>query len=461
MQTSFPIDNPARVNELVASGKVKQVEGYPNLFTSPLIPGLLLFKVRNRGDFARGAGCVVFHGRSGITGAVQCSFSVDASDPVGCYDSLVEGDKVRAFAMRLADATFVPRPTGVILTKEKPTYGNGTASQVKYNYESLFTARPVASSQTVYATMGILTGATFGYGLSCVPDGPYDQLQPAYSIEMGYLRDHFEGAQRRGYLFTGRTVQVAALFGQQRDVLFGTMSSSLREIAEAVLDDFIVNDWWVSTASYAIGLHQEMLSDGLTDSVWARGQCSGAIEYEQTRPQTLRIDSNVNLGPFSLTPNGAKTYSGVWGVANHEWEMFDSETPRQWSVSSSPFIVMKGKGSSLTPAPAGVDVDVWSKAMFLADADVTPVAPNSVELDEFGGFDEFFSSANVEVSSLTESAGATANAKLSVLAIDRQKLRDEWALSNKRGVEPMLQWSNLTAAVQQLYHLVNVAIKRS
>lgn len=461
MQTSFPIDNPARVNELVAGGKVKRVEGYPNLFTSPLIPGLLLFKVWNRGDLARGAGCVVFHGSSGIAGEVQCSFSVDASDPVGCYDSLVEGDKVRAFVMRLADATFTPRPTGVILYKEKPSYGNGTASQVKHNYESLFTARPVASSQTVYATMGVLTGATFGYGLSCVPNGPYDLLQPAYAIEMGNLRDHFEGAQRRGYLFTGRTVQVAALFDLQRDTLFGTMSSSLREIAEAVLDDFIANDWWVSTASYAVGLHQEMHSDGSVGSVWARGQRSGAIEYEQTRPQTLIIESNLNLGPFSLTPDGAKTYSDEWGVPNHEWEMFASATPRRWNVSSSPFIVMKGKGSSLTPAPAGVDVDVWSKAMFLADADVTPAAPNSVELDEFGEFDQFFGSAHDEVSSLTESAGATANAKLGVLAIDRQKLRDEWVLSNRRGVEPMLQWSNLTAAVQQLYHLVNTAIERS
>lgn len=464
MPTSFPIDNLARVNELVAGGKVTKVEGHPNLFTSPLIPGVLLFKVRYREDFARGAGCVVFHGSSGISSVRQCSFSVDASDPVSCYDSLVEGDKVRAFVMRLADATFVPRPTGVVLGKDSGLFGgSGTSSQVKYNYDSVLTARPVASSQTVYATMGVFTGATVGYGLSCVPDGPSDLLQPAYAWEIGSLGESFEGARRRGYLFTGRAVPVAALFNLQRDVLFGTMPSSLRVIAESVLNDFIVNDWWVSTASYAIGVHQEMLSDGSAASVWTRGQCAGVIEYEQTRPQTLLIENtrDMNLGPFSLVPNGSRSYSGNWVPNDHRSETFVSETPRQWKITSSPFVIMKGKGSSLTPAPAGVDVDVWSKAMFLADADGTPAAPNGVEFDEFGGFDEFFRSANDEVASLTETAAAVTNAKLEALAIDRQKLRDEWALCNKRGVEPVLQWSNLTAAVQQLYHLVNVAIKRS
>lgn len=464
MQTSFPIDNLARVNELVASGKVEQVEGHSNLFTSPLIPGVLLFKVRTRADLARGAGCVVFHGSSGSSAVTQCSFSVDASDPVSCYDSLIEGDKVRAFVMRLADASFVPKASGVVLGKDNGSVGgSGTVSQVKYNYESVLTARPVASSRAVHAVMGVFTGATFGYGLSHVPNGPSDLLYPAYAWDIGSLGTHFESTQRRGYLFTGRVVPVAALFDQQRDILFGDMSGSLRGLAEAVLDDFIVNDWWVSKASYAIGVQQEMLSDGATTSVWTRGQRAGMIEYEQTRPQVLLIEStrDMNLGPFSLVPNGPKSYSGEWIPSNHETETGVSETPRTWNVTSSPFIVMKGKGCSLKSAPAGVDVDVWSSAMFLADADAAPAAPSGVELDGFGGFDEFFSSANYEVANLTETAPAVANAKLEMLAIDRQKLRDEWTLCSKNGVEPMLQWPNLTAAVQQLYHLVNVAIERS
>lgn len=462
----LPPQNYNQTMSAVTGGALINVGNNSNIFTSPLLPGVALFRIKRFADIAKGQGCVAFHGGT-PSSPYRCSFSVNASDPLSTLsDIMTTNAKVMGFSVRPSLASSRTSPgnrAGV-----RSTFSANLAYIQAYDTYTVVGSDTVETAETVHFVMGVLTGATQGLGLSYV--WPYDSQNSFWPLAAGSAGIAANFGGWRGHLSTGVTRPVVELYDAQRDIVFDGMSDGLRSKAEGVLDVFLADDWWVSNAKYLVGVTMSFTTKYVqhaSSQPWSHEATGGILSIDEMwrEPQDLDMRNNALTG-IVTKPNSNIQGIGPWD-ANDEFNArpgTPATAPRRHFTVHSPVVLHKEKQPLvLAGSHPDIDAEVFAKAITLADTGFSLGTVVS-EADAETPFNVAFGRASERLNGIEPGASPTASAAneldeaMSTLLIDRNILRAEWDRYSRNNVCPELQYSNLVAATTDLYRQIRAAI---